>query len=107
MRQRLHIAGRHGEHRVEQAGQRDPLRLGDQLEVGRGRVERAAAGLRDRQVALVLAEHDLLAERARGVLVGQLERVGAMPLHGDDGDDLGRDQPVDAQTRLELLEQHV
>ena len=34
VRQRPHVAGRHGEHRVEQAGQGDALGLGDELEVG-------------------------------------------------------------------------
>ena len=63
--------------------------------------------LGDCELVLVLAEDDLLAEAAGGGLVGQLERVGAVPLRGDDRDDLGGDQPVDPQTRLELLEQHV
>ena len=40
VRQRLDVAGRDREHRVEQAGQRDPLGLGDELEVGGGGVER-------------------------------------------------------------------
>ena len=80
VRQRLHVAGGDGQHRVEQAGQRDPLGLGDQLEVGGGGVEGAAAGLGDAELVLVLAEDHLLAEAAGGGLVGQLERVGAVPL---------------------------
>ena len=32
--QRPHVAGGHGEHRVEQAGQGDALGFGDQFEVG-------------------------------------------------------------------------
>ena len=106
MRERLHVTCRHREHRVEQASQRDPLRLGHQLEVTRGRVERPTAGLRNRQAALVLAEHDLLAEATRGVLVGQLQRVGAVPLRRDDGDDLGGDESLDPQPRLEFLKLH-
>ena len=59
-----------------------------------------------RELVLVLAEHDLLAEAAGGVLVGQLERVRAVPLRGDDRDDLGGDEPVDPQTGLQLLKLH-
>ena len=47
VRQRLHVAGGDGQHRVEQAGQGDALGLGDQLEVGGVGVEGAAAGLGD------------------------------------------------------------
>ena len=104
VRQRPYVAGGDGQHRVEQAGQRNPLRLGDELEVGGWCVERAAAGLRDAELVLVLPEHHLLAKGARGGLVGQFERVGAVPLRVDDGDHLRRDEPLDAQSWLEFLQ---
>ena len=62
VRQRLDVAGRDREHRVEEAGERDPLRLGGELEVARVGVEgRLPVCATDRAV-LVLAEDDLLAE---------------------------------------------
>ncbi|MER6062974.1 hypothetical protein ABT167_17625 [Streptomyces sp. NPDC001792] len=107
MRKRLDVAGRHGQHRVEQAGQRDPLSLSDQLEVTYVRVEGAAAAAGDAQPALVPPEDDLLIESTPGCLEGQLDRVPTVRLGGDERDDLRRYQSVDPQTRPELLEQHV
>ncbi len=106
VREGLHVAGGDGEHRVEQPGQRDALRLGHELEVAGVGVEGAAAGLGDAELVLVLAEHDLLAEAAGDGLVGQFERVGTVPLRGNDRDDLGGDKPVDAQPWPEFLQQH-
>lgn len=106
MGERPNIAGGHGQHGVKQARQRDPLRLRDHLEVGGVGIERAAAGLGDGEDVLVLAEHDLLTECAVVGLVSQLQRVGAVPLGEDHRDYLGRDQPVDAQARLQLFQQH-
>lgn len=96
MRKRLDVTGRDGEHRVEQAGEADALRFGDKLEVRSRRIEGTAAGLRDVELSFVLPENDLLTEPSDGRLVGQLESVAAVPLHCDDGDYLGGDEPVDA-----------
>ena len=71
------------------------------------RAEGAAAGLGDGQFVLVFAEDDLLVEAAGGGFEGQFQRVGAVPLREDDGDDFGGDQPVDAQPRLEFFQQHL
>ena len=62
VRQRPYVAGGDGQHRVEQPGQRNPLGLGDELEVGSRCVERTATGLRDAELVLVLPEHHLLAK---------------------------------------------
>ena len=106
MGERPDVAGGHGQHRVEQSGQGDPLGLGDHLEVGGVGIERPAAGLGDGEVVLVLAEHHLLAERTVVGLVGQLQSVGAVPLGKDHRDHLRWDQPVDPQARLQLFQQH-
>ena len=47
VRQRLDVAGRDREHRVEQAGELDPLRLGHQLEGRRAGVEGTSHSLRE------------------------------------------------------------
>ena len=62
VRQRLHVAGGHREHRVVESGQLDSLRLGDELEVGRFGVEGATAGCCDRQLLLIAPEQHLLAQ---------------------------------------------
>ena len=51
----------------------------------------------------VAAEHPL-AERALGGLVGQLDRIGAVRLHGDDGDVLPGNHASKTQAGLEILE---
>ena len=45
----------------------------------------------------------VLSEPAAGNLVCQFERVGSVPLCGDDRDDLGRDEPVDSHAGHQLL----
>ena len=96
MRQGAYVAGGHRQHRVEQSRQRDALSLRHQLEVGRVGVECPAAGLRNREFLLVCAENHLLTEHTVVGLIGQLQRVGAMPLSKDHGNRLSGDQPVDA-----------
>jgi hypothetical protein len=48
--QRLDVRGRDREHRVGQAGELDPLALGDELEVGGESVERTRLDLGDREL---------------------------------------------------------
>jgi hypothetical protein len=106
MGKRLDVAGRHGQHRVEQAGQADPLGLRDQLEVTRGRIERPTTGSGEAQLLLVAPEHHLLSQLTGGRLVRQLEGIAAVPVPVDDRDYLGGNESLHAQAGLELLKQH-
>ncbi len=96
--------GRDREHRVEQAGQLDPLALGDELEVGGDSVEGARLGVRDRELLLGVAAEDALAEIALGSLVRELDRVGPVRLHGDDGNVLPGNHASETQAGLEIFE---
>ncbi len=107
VRQRLHVAGGDRQHRVEQAGQRDPLRLGDQLEVAAPASKARLPVRATLSLSSSLRNTTCCPSPPAVGLVGQLERVGAVPLRGDDGDDLGGDEPVDPQTRLQLFKLHV
>ena len=86
VRQRLDLRGVHREHGVEQVREADALRLGDQAEEGAVAVEAPGPpGLDDLQPLLGVAVQKLVGHLAGGRLVGQLQRLGAEPLHADDG----------------------
>ena len=91
VRQRLDQRGVDGQHRIEQVGQADALGLGDQAEERAVAVEAPGpALLDDLQARLVVAVEQLVGHLAGRRLVGQLERLGAEPLHADDGDERSR-----------------
>ena len=89
--QRLDVRGRDGEHRVGQAGELDPLALGDELEVGPVSVEGPRLNLCDREPLLGVAAEDALFELPLRRLEGELDRIATMRVHGDHGDAPPRD----------------
>ena len=87
VRQRLDDRGVDRQHRVEEVREADALRLGDQPEQRAVAVEAPRpALLDDLEARLVVAVEQLVRDLAGRVLVGQLERLGAEPLHADDRD---------------------
>ena len=66
-------------------------------------VERPRLGLGDRELLLGVAAENPLAEFALGGLVGQLDRIGPVRLHGDDGDVLPGNHASKTQAGLEIL----
>ena len=96
-----------GQHRVEEVRQADALRLGDQPEEGAVAVEAPGpALLDDLEARLVVAVEQLVGDLAGGRLVGQLERLGAEPLHADDRDEAVRQDAADGGVGLEVFEGH-
>ena len=66
VRQRLDVGGVDGQHRVEEVGQADALRLGDQAEEGAVAVEAPGAALLDElQARLVVAVEQLVGRACR------------------------------------------
>ena len=93
------------EHRVEEVGEADALRLGDQAEERAVAVEAPGpALLDDLEPRLVVAVEQLVGDLAGRVLVGQLERLRAEPLHADDGDQGIREDAADGGVGLEVFE---
>ena len=74
-------------------GQPNPLCLGDQSQQASVGVETPrASGCDELQTCLVISEKQLIARPAGGVLVGQLDGSGAVPLHVDNRDNaIGHD----------------
>ncbi len=108
MRQRVDLAGGQCEHRVEQAGQLDPLRLRDHPEVRARCVERALDGRGDdRQRSLAAAVEHALVQASLGVAVGELDGVSADGLGRHD-----RDRPAvraeagDGRARSQVFQSH-
>ena len=96
VRQRLDERGVDREHRVEEVRQADAVRLGDEAEERAVAVEAPGpALLDDLEARLVVAVEQLVRDLAGGVLVGQLERLGAEPLDADDGDQRVREDAAD------------
>jgi len=74
-----------GKDGVEEVGKADPLRFGDQTEESAVAVEApGTALLDDLEAELVVAVEEAVVDLAGGVLVGELEGVGAEPLCLDD-----------------------
>jgi hypothetical protein len=80
MRQRLHVARRHRQHRIMQPREHDALRLSSQPEIARIGIEGTAGLQVRRDLRLVLTEEHDLPERPVVVLVGHLDRVRAVHL---------------------------
>jgi len=88
VRQRLDQRGVHRQKGVEQVGEADAQRLGNQAEQFAVGVEGpGAAGGGDLERWLAVAEEQLAAQPALGIAVDQLEGGGAVPGHVDHGDE--------------------
>ena len=84
MRQRLDDRRVHGEHGVEEMGEADPLRLGDQAEQHAVSVEAPGPpDLDDLEPGLVVAVQELIGDPAGRRLAGQLQGFRAEPLDAD------------------------
>jgi hypothetical protein len=83
------------------------MRLGDKLEHRAVTVEAPRPpGLDEAQARLVVAIKDLLGDAARGVAVGQRERIGAVPLHANNRHrDIGN-QAAEGRSRRERIKVH-
>ena len=87
VRQRIDQRGVDGQHRVEQVGEADAVRLGDQAEQGAVAVEAPGpALLRRLRGAARRGGRAARSRRGRWGLVGQLQGLRAEPLHADDRD---------------------
>ena len=105
VRQRLDDRGVDRQHRVEQVREADALRLGDEAEQRAVAVEAPRpALLHELEARLVVAIEQLVRHLAGGRLVGELERLGAEPLHADDDHDRVGDDPPHRCTWLKLFE---
>ena len=105
VRQRFDERRMHGEHRVEQMRQTDTMRLRNEAEQMPVAVEAPrAAVLHDLQARLVMAIKQLVGNAAGRSLVGQLQSLGAKPLHADHRDDLVRQNSPDGGGWLEVFE---
>ena len=105
VRQRLDDRGVDGQHRVEEVREADALRLGDEPEQRAVAVEAPGpALLDDLEPRLVVAVEQLVGDLAGGRLVGELERLGAEPLHADDGHQRVRQDAAHGGVGLEVFE---
>ena len=106
VRQRLDDARGDREVRVEEVGEVDALRLGGQAEERAVAVEAPGPALsrRSSRRGSRVAVEDLGAHGAVGELVGQLDRVRAVPLGADDGGEPGGDESADHRPRRERFE---
>ena len=69
----------HREQRIEQIGELDPVRLGDQPEEGAVSVEiPGSTGRHDLEQRLLIAIDELIADLSGGILVDQLDDVGTI-----------------------------
>jgi hypothetical protein len=105
VRQRLDDRGVHRQHRVEEMRESDATRLGDEPEQRTVAVEAPRPALLDDfEPGLVVPVDQLVGHLAGGRFVGQLERLGAKPLHADDGDEAVRQEATDGGVRPEIFE---
>ena len=107
MGQWLDDRGVHGEHRVEEMRQVDPLRLGDHAEQRAVSVEAPwAADLDDLDPGFVVTVQELIGDPTRRCLVRQLERFGAEPLHADHRDKAVGQDAAHRGAGLEIFKLH-
>ena len=105
MRQGLDHRRVNGQHRVEQVGETDALRLGYQPKQGAVAVEAPRAPLGDDlQPVLGVAVEQLVGDRAFRRLAGQLERLRAEPLHADDRHRVVRMHAADGAAWAKVLD---
>ena len=95
----------HGQDRIEEMRQPDAMRLRHEAKQGAVPVEApGAARLGHRQARLVVPIKQHVAGAPHGVLVGQLERLGAEPLDIDDRHEAIGEDAADGCVRLEVFE---
>ena len=105
VRERIDEGGVHGEHRVEQMRQANAMGFGHQPEQMAVAIKAPGAALLDHVKArFVVAIQQLVGDPARRVLVGQLQCLGAKPLHTDDGDEALREDAAHGSVRVEVFE---
>lgn len=95
------------QHRIEQMRQTDSVCFGDEPKQLAVAVEAPRLTLvRYLDAPLIRAIQDLVAHPTSGVLVGELERVVAVPLDVDDGNErFGKNSPY-GDMRLQIFELH-
>ena len=93
MRQRLYAGGVDGQVRIEEVGEADPVRLGDEPEQGAVAVERPGPlGGGYLQGGLLVPKDEAALRRSVAVLVDDLDGLVAVPLDADHfGEPLRRD----------------
>ena len=107
MRQRFDNRRVHREHRVEEMGEADSLRLGYQAEQRTVAVEAPGApDLDDLEPGLVVAVQQLVGDLAGWCLVGQLQGLGAEPLYADHRDEAVGQNAAHRGVGLEVFELH-
>ena len=100
VRQRVHDGRVHRQDRVEQMGQANAVRLGDQPEQGAIAVEAPRPALLDQlQARLVVAVQELVGDLSGRRLVRQLQGLGAVPLGGHNDDLRVGEDAADAGAR--------
>ena len=105
VRQRVHHRGVHGENRVEQVRQPNPVGLGDEPEQRTVAVEAPGPALLDHlEARLIVPVQQLVGDTPAGVLVGELQRLRPVPLDAHHRGEGVRQDPTHARIRLELFE---
>jgi hypothetical protein len=105
VRERAYIGGVDGQDGVEEVGEADALGFGDQAEESAVAVEAPrAALLDDLEPGLVVAVEEAVVDLACGVLVSELEGVGAKPLGLDDCRQRVGDQATQRRAGSQFLE---
>ena len=85
VRQRLDAGRMDGQKRVEEMGEPDTVRLGDQPEQGSIAIETPGTStLQNLKTGFILSEEKLLCPSPLRGPVGQGQRLAAVPVHGND-----------------------
>src|SRR5690606_36539245 len=105
VRERLYVARRDGEHRVEEAGEGDALCLGGEAELVGVRSEGAGGVRCQLEVRFRVAVEAPLSEPG-GRPVDDVQRIGSVPRHGDDLNRLSRYDPGQVRARRDVFELH-
>jgi hypothetical protein len=97
----------HRQHRVEQVGEANAVRLRHQAEQGAIAIEAPGTALFNQlQTGLIVAVEQLASDLAGWGLVVQLQRLRAEPLDADDGHQGIGEDAADGRIGLELFELH-
>ena len=108
VRQRLDFRGVHGEQGVEEMREANPLCLGDQAEQGAVAVETPRpADLGQLEPLFVITIQKLIGDFAGGRLVGQLDRLGAEPLHVDNCHEAVGQNAANRSVGLHVFQFHI
>ena len=107
VRQRLDHRRVHGEHGIEEMGEADPLRFGDEAEQRAVAVEAPGpSGLDDLEPGLVVTVQQLVGDLAGRCLVGQLQGFRAEPLDADHRDEAVGQNAAHRGIGPEVIELH-